>query len=1119
MSIKIKASFAAGISMAFLSLVGIDVSAGNPVPIVNGGFENGKNSWWGEGGFSIVTEGAAESKSCLKIAGGFACQDKIKVEGGKKYKISMKIKSEGAPEGSVFVQMSYRGEGVEIKWYGPAKANGEAALFSTGGTHGWKDFSVVVKSPKNVNQLLIYLRKIPGSAGVAYYDDIKAEETDGEVTGALKPAGGVPGKIVNNGNFESGKSPWWGEGDFAIPAEGSAEGKNCMKVTGGFACQDKMPVEEGKKYQISMKIKSEDAPERSVFVQISYRGEGCSPEWRGPERIKNEVALFVTGGKHDWKTFSAVVKAPNGADQLLVYLRKLPKTDGVAYYDDLKVEETDKEVTTAAGLRRDELAKEIMTQPVADEKQAEALKKIISEASSKTVKSVTLADAGKSACHIHVGYDEDLIELAVAVELAEYLRKISGADFKPLSNDKNPLAELPLIIVGRHNKLTEKLCPDIPYDKLGADGFVIRTVGSNIVIAGATPGGTMYGVNWFLDHKLGVKWLSPDYSYVPSSKKVEVSSLNEIQVPRFNFRQVLSAEGDRKPFGSHNLLNGNSHGAQGILSPPEIDHWDSSWQKPGLTASFYDLVPNRPGLRYGGQVAMMNPEVRQIIADGIIKRLKAVPEYQNYWFGLMDNDWGWDIDPASAAFAKEHGGVASAAKTDLAIDVLQRVRKVLPGAKIAFNAYHWGFSPPTGMKLPEGLLVYPMTIQLDYSTPLNKGRNEKLGKDIEGWSAVAEDILLWDHITNFNGYIQPTPNIYPICETIRWLATMPNIHGYFAEGSWNTKNAEFSSLRVWIIARMLWDPSTDYKEAIAKYCDAYYGPAGTYVKQYIDLMHESSAKTRAAIWEKTNIDSAMLSLDFVTKADDLMEKAQAAVASDPVLLKHVLEVRVNVDYVILVRRKEYQDEATSQKLQFNLDFANRLARFNQTLKDEGIKEYYQGGRVADLEKLIAIDRKDSTPPELVRGLPKSDWKEVQEIGFNRYYGNTIVVPDDVASDGAAARLDGKEGAPLIQLKHHKLPEEGLWDIYAEVRVDENGANPGDNALGIGTMPPQGNCTNIKLSQLKNGAYSLFKAPGGPFRFNQDDQAVSYIRGGNAKIKYIYADRFIFVRAPENAVRK
>lgn len=513
---------------------------------------------------------------------------------------------------------------------------------------------------------------------------------------------------------------------------------------------------------------------------------------------------------------------------------------------------------------------------------------------------------------------------------------------------------------------------------------------------------------------------------------------------------------------------------------------------------------------------MMNLEVRAAIAKEIVKRLSEIPDYQNYWFGLMNNDWEWDLDSADAAFAKEHGGAASAPKIDLAIDVLQRVRKVLPGAKIAFNAYDWGFSPPTGMTIPDGLLVYPMTIHLDYSTPLFTGRNKKLGKDIEGWNATTKDILVWDHITNFSGYLQPTPNIYPICETIRWLATMHNIQGYFAEGSWGTRNAEFAALRVWIMARMLWDPDTDYQAAIAEYCDAYYGPAGKFIQQYIDLMHEFSAKTRAPIWEKTSIDSSMLSVDFVTKADALFEKAEAAVAVDPVLLRHVRRERVCIDYVVLVRQKEYLAQAASRQVKFNLDFAHRLTRFNKTIRDENITEYRQGGGMKELAGIIAIDLKDAPPPELVRGMPRSDWRVVQDLGLNRYDDATIVA-DSAASDGAAARLNGNETGWLIQLKHHKLPENGLWRIYADVRVDAPDAGANDVALAIGSAPSMSNYLNVRMGELKSGDYRLIEVPGGPFHYDQDGQVVSYVRGGGSKnIKYIYVDRFILVRAPKNS---
>lgn len=1101
-------------------------------PLKNGGFEEGIKSWWGPGartgGVDVSQPG--EGSQSLKLTSDFICQDKITVSGGQKYKISMKIRTEDAPEGSVYVQLSYRGGGLQPGWHGPETASVEGRMEkslypATGGTSDWKNYSTVVQTPESASEMLIYLRKVPASGGAAYFDDIRVESTQEAATKAKAPPLPPDGQVIVNGGFENGTAGWWGGaiGKTGGVVEGSAtEGAKSLKVTGDFACQDKRPVEEGKRYRISMKIRSEDAPEGSGYVQISFRGDGVGAGWTGPARVdlgRAEPALFVTGGNHDWKEFSAVVEAPPLADQILVYLRKKSGTGGAVYYDEVSMLPTSEPVTTAGDLRREELAADLLAAPL-PEAQAQALREAAA-AAGKTPASgpLKLAENGEARYRIHVGAKASVIALNAARELAEYLGRISGGHFLPLSHDSHPLSG-PLVVVGRDNALTAELCPDIPYEELGEDGFVIRTVGPHIVIAGNTPGGTMYGVNWFLDHKLGVKWLSPDYTHIPAIKTIEVAELNEKQVPRFTFRQILSHEGQDKPFAARNLLNGNSHGAYSILPKPEINHWDNSWQRPGLTASFYDLMPPKeyqkkhPDWFAGGQVAMMNPEVRTVMANAIIKRLKGVPNYGNYWFGFMDNDWGWDMDAKSAAFAREHGNAPSAPRVNMAIDVTEQVRRALPDARIAINAYHWSFTPPTGLTVPDDILVYPMTIHVDYSSPLNKGRNEQLGRDIAGWNAIAKTILLWDHITNFHGFIQPTPNIYPIGESIQWLAGLENIFGYFAEGSWNTPGAEFASLRVWLMARVLWDPKTDIHAAVSEYCDAYFGPAGRIVNQYIDLMHAEAARTRSPIWEKTNVDSPLLNFDFITQADRLMEQAEAAAKGDPVFLRHVRQVRLSVDYVVLLRRKEFETTARTKGVTWSADTAGRRARFDETVATEKITQYRQGGKNTDeLAVIMDIERKDSQPPALVKELPASDWKEIQDLGINRYYKPTIIVADETASDGAAARLDGNSEAWVIQTKMHLVPEEGEWDIYAEVRVDADGAADSDTALCIGAAPPMGRFTKIPFSQVKGEGYHLVKVPGGPFRYNGDDGAISYIKGPNSsKIKHIYVDRFFMVRA-------
>jgi hypothetical protein len=1102
------------------------------LPVIDGGFEADKSAW--VGGDIVSTEHHTGEKS-LALGSGFAYQSPsgmIPIKPGFDYRLHVWIKCDGCNAQDVAVSALLHGDGYNAtnstsfggiigSWLEGATpafvmdGGKSPALLSLGGTTGWKAYSADIPAsqiPSATKALQIYLRHDVGSApkGTAYFDDLSIEQL---------PAGTVaPDQIILNGRFEKGKAPWWGDGN--IITAGAAEGRQALRIAGGFAAQDKRPVEGGKHYRVNLQMRSNEAADNSIFVQLSFRGTGVDGGWRGPEQINtgsaSEPALFVTGGTHGWKSYSVVVGTPPGANEVLLYLRKKPGTPGTADFDSVKISQTDAPVTTASAMAQQKLAASMFA-PIAKTAQADKLiAAAVAVGAAKSPKSLLLAANGTPHYHIHVARNADIITLGAAKMLADYLQRISGASFASFSDDDHPQVG-PLLIVGRDNVLTQRLSPNIPYDKLGDDGFVIRTVGPNLVITGATPRGTMYGVNWFLDHKLGVKWLSPSYTYVPVARKLQVTQLNELQVPRFSYREVLSYEGQDKVYRAHNLLNGESHGPSFSASPAEIDSWNHSWDAKGGEANFYELMPQNkyakahPDWYAGGQVAMMNPEVRQVMAEAIIDRLKQLPDYKKIWFDLHDMDWGWDMDPASKAFADKHGGDPSAPRLDMVIDIANRVRKVLPGARLAFNAYHWSFTPPKGMVVPDYVMVFPMTIQVDYSSPLNKGRNEKLGQDIAGWNAIAKHVLVWDHITNFSGFLQPTPNIYPIGYSLQWLATLSNVDGYFAEGSWNTPAAEFASLRTWMIARLLWNPKQDVRALVAEYCRYYFGAASPYLLQYIDLMHAAIAKSGDMLSEKTQVDVAMLNLDFVRAADQLFEKAQAAVVSDPVLLEHVKEARMPVDYVILVRRKAFADEAAQRGLNWKPDTEKRLARFYQTIHTAKVTEYRQGGSIEELHELLAIERHTPEAPALVRELPKSDWMDFQDLGFN-LYDTARIVPDKVASDGAAARMNGNSSTWAVQLKLNKLPKQGSWELYASVRIDAAANHDKDIGVRVGSSPPMGLFNTALIGTLNDGQYHLIKAAGGPFHYDTDQSKGIYVQASGAKyVKYIYVDRFIAVR--------
>jgi len=931
---------------------------------------------------------------------------------------------------------------------------------------------------------------------------------------AAEPGGGAP--VIANGGFEAGKSPWWGKGD--VVSGGAAEGNASMRVTGGFVAQDKRAIKGGSRYRISMRIRGENAPAGSVFVQLSYRGEGVDQGWVGPARValggRTEPALFVTGETSTWRPHSVVVAAPEGASELLLYLRKVSGTNGAVYFDAVRVEPTTDPVDTAATLRRDELAAELLDADgatpvpvagVADRPPAR-----------QTPPLLTLSEPGRSNYRIQVAVDADAVTMHAAGELARYLQLITGSGFLPLTSSGDGSAQR-LIVVGQGAKAMAALAPDLSFEGLGEDGFLIRTVGEHILIAGQTSRGTMYGVNWFLDRKLGVKWLSPSYVHIPRQTRLAIAPVTERQVPRFSYREVLSSEGEDKRFRAHNLLNGESHGPSFQPGPPEIDTWDRSWRAKGGDGTFWALLDKKnseklhPEWFAGGQVAMMNPDMRQAMAEAIIKRLKQHPDYRSIWFDIHDMDWGWDMDPASRRFAEQHGGSPAAPRLDMVIDVAERVRKHMPGARFAFNAYHWSFSPPAGMRVPDHVMVFPMTIHVDYRYPLNEGSNRQLGEDIAGWNGIAKNVLVWDHITNFSGFLQPTPNIYPIGQSIRWLATLPNVNGYFAEGSWNTPGAEFAALRIWLIARLLWNPDQDVRALIAEFCTHYYGAAGVQILEYIDLMHQAIDEHGDVLAEKSHVDQRMFGVRFIALADRLFDEAEVAVASDPQRLSHVRAARMSVDYVALVNRAALSAMAMREGVEWDPAMEVRQARFWAAISAEGVKAYRQDGSITALRELLAIERRPPQAPSVVQGLKSIDWVDFQELSFN-LYGRARIVPDPQASDAAAARIPGNERAWAIHLKLDRLPGEGRWDLYARVRIDAPSRSGHDFAAILGAYPGARASSRLDAARLGDGNYTDILIPGGPFIMTKDHAKGIYIQvGRGASSDALLVDRIFALR--------
>ena len=116
-----------------------------------------------------------------------------------------------------------------------------------------------------------------------------------------------------------------------------------------------------------------------------------------------------------------------------------------------------------------------------------------------------------------------------------FLAQITGTKL-PIVSDQQPQASKEIIL--GDNAHLKTLHSPIDFAALGPEGYVIRTVGDNLVIAGGQLRGNMYGVYGFLEDHLGCRWFTPDVSRIPKMQRLAIGAIDDRQVPALEYREA-----------------------------------------------------------------------------------------------------------------------------------------------------------------------------------------------------------------------------------------------------------------------------------------------------------------------------------------------------------------------------------------------------------------------------------------------------------------------------------------------------------------------------------------------------------------------------------------------------
>ncbi len=152
--------------------------------------------------------------------------------------------------------------------------------------------------------------------------------------------------------------------------------------------------------------------------------------------------------------------------------------------------------------------------------------------------------------HITTSKTADRVERYGASELQKWIYEATNVCL-PYHSDRCE-KRTPEILIGKSARQN-----GVCLDGVVGDGFVIKTEGRSIVIAGKTSKGTLNGVYAFLEKFFDYRCFTDKIEKIERRKSLIVDDMYIIENPDFEYREVYTRVGFSKDFSSKNKLNSN----------------------------------------------------------------------------------------------------------------------------------------------------------------------------------------------------------------------------------------------------------------------------------------------------------------------------------------------------------------------------------------------------------------------------------------------------------------------------------------------------------------------------------------------------------------------------------
>lgn len=559
-----------------------------------------------------------------------------------------------------------------------------------------------------------------------------------------------------------------------------------------------------------------------------------------------------------------------------------------------------------------------------------------------------------------------------ASELQNFINQVTGVTVQIVSDAKVKLGDR-CISLGNTSLYKAS---GVETKNLNVDGFRMKTEGETVLIKGERDAGTLLGVYDFLEKFLGVKFLTPEYTYVPTLDSVQLYEMDVTEIPSFETRfchtqeaRYNHAEVVRMRLSPNNavgsIVSKAKFGGLGLDHAGQYHSYDlhCSYSVYGGEHPEWFSDPNgdgriQPALANGltdnGEIdESLKESVLKTFIESVKRLILENPTARYIPLGQNDSD-NWSMQENDVRQRKLFGGKAGhcvvfANAIAKAVDAWMEAEGIDREIQYWIFAYGNTFDAPDQKAEKAHLAVprdnvYVMLAPLEdaWNVPLYDERNARTSKMIPNWCAITDNFFMYDYTGNFNNTFNWSPVLTVLKDNALYYKEIGVTH-YTSEGGCY---GYVNKLKNYVLSKLMWNINRDVNELISEYNRYCFGEeAGKLLDElvffcdahYYEIAYGGENFKAAGLydvgspWQKS---AETLNVNFVRRVESYVTQAKACIEADETItqkeraarLLNLNDVELMVDMMKYLNYDSLWKTTNAEKQAFLETFYSRIKK-------------------------------------------------------------------------------------------------------------------------------------------------------------------------------------------------